>query len=82
MMQVHQPDGVRQRYLTVNEFAKKIGVHPQTVRSWEEAGTCLPHHRTPGGHRRYTDDQVEMILHEQDGDATTEQEGRHGRNEI
>lgn len=57
-----QADSIHSCYLTVNEFARRIGVHPETVRAWEKTGICLPHHRTPGGHRRYTEDQVQILL--------------------
>ena len=33
------------KFLTVDEFAKKIGVHPQTVRQWDKNGVLLPHHK-------------------------------------
>ena len=46
------------KFLTVEEFARKIGVHPQTVRLWDKNGVLVPHHKTPSGRRLYTDDQV------------------------
>ena len=50
------------RFLTVDEFAKQIGVHPQTVRAWDNAGILTAHHKTPGGHRMYALEQVEQYL--------------------
>lgn len=50
------------RFLTVSEFAKKIGVHPQTVRQWDETGVLMPHHKTPSGRRQYSEEQVEEYL--------------------
>lgn len=47
------------RFMTVEEFAKRIGVHPQTVRAWDKAGTFLPHHKTPSGRRLYSEEQVQ-----------------------
>ncbi len=47
------------KFLTVEEFAKRIGVHPQTVRAWDKAGVLRPHHRTPSGRRQYSEAQVE-----------------------
>lgn len=47
------------QFMTVEEFAKKIGVHPQTVRSWDKQGVLRPHHKTPSGRRLYTEDQVD-----------------------
>lgn len=49
-------DGVR--FLTVNEFASRIGVHPQTVRMWDKKGMLKPHHKTPSGRRLYSEEQV------------------------
>ena len=47
------------KFLTVDEFAKKIGVHPQTVRQWDKTGVLEPHHKTPSGRRLYTENQVQ-----------------------
>ena len=46
------------RFLTVEEFAKRIGVHPQTVRTWDKSGVLTPHHKTPSGRRLYSEEQV------------------------
>lgn len=46
------------RFLTVDEFAKRIGVHAQTVRQWDKTGVLLPHHKTPSGRRLYSEKQV------------------------
>lgn len=46
------------KFLTVEEFAKQIGVHPQTVRLWDKNGRLTPHHKTPSGRRLYTQEQV------------------------
>ena len=50
------------KFLTVDEFAKRIGVHPQTVRIWDNAGVLSAHHKTPSGRRLYTEEQVEDYL--------------------
>lgn len=46
------------QFMTVEEFANRIGVHPQTVRTWDRQGILLPHHKTPSGRRLYTEEQV------------------------
>ena len=46
------------KFMTVDEFARRIGVHPQTVRQWDKTGVLVPHHKTPSGRRLYTEDQV------------------------
>jgi len=39
---------------TLNQFATKIGVTPQTLRVWHKEGKLNPAFITDGGHRRYT----------------------------
>ena len=56
------------RFLTVQEFADAIGMHPQTVRQWDRDDTLKPHHRTPGGQRMYSEEQVQNYLNS--GDKT------------
>lgn len=47
-----------QKFLTVSEFAKRIGVHSQTLRVWDKTDRLKPHHTTPNGRRLYTEEQV------------------------
>lgn len=54
---------VTEKYMTVEEFAKRIGVHPQTVRQWDKTGVLRPHHKTPSGRRLYSMKQVEEYFH-------------------
>ena len=42
---------------TLNQFAAKIGVTPQTLRVWHKEGRLAPAFITDGGHRRYTHKQ-------------------------
>lgn len=42
---------------TLNQFAAKIGVTPQTLRTWHKEGRLSPAFITDGGHRRYTHKQ-------------------------
>lgn len=41
-----------QRWLTLSEASKVLGVHFTTLRRWADAGS-VPCFRTPGGHRRF-----------------------------
>ena len=50
------------KYLTVEEFANLIGVHPQTVRAWDRQGVLPAHHKTYSGRRLYTKEQAEAYL--------------------
>lgn len=50
------------KYMTVTEFAGKIGVHPQTVRKWDKENILKPHHVLPSGRRLYSEEQVSDML--------------------
>jgi excisionase family DNA binding protein len=43
--------------MTTPQAAAILGVAPATIRTWTDTGE-LPHWRTPGGHRRFTEDDV------------------------
>lgn len=47
--------------LTIEEAALVFNVSSKTLRRWEEQGYISPL-RTPGGHRRYSKDQIENFL--------------------
>jgi len=49
-------------YMSVGEFAREIGVTIQTLRNWDKSGKLKPHHRTIGGQRVYSVDQIEDYL--------------------
>jgi excisionase family DNA binding protein len=49
--------------LTVGEAAKRLGVHPKTLRRWTDAGR-LPFIRLPSGHRRFRADLIERLTRE------------------
>ncbi|MGU8987649.1 IS607 family transposase [Clostridium perfringens] len=50
------------RILTIGEFAKAIGKSQGTLRNWERSGKLIPHHKTEGGTRYYTESQVNEYL--------------------
>ena len=43
----------------IAEAAKLLGVHPSTLRRWDEKGILRPSIRTPTGERRYTEADLE-----------------------
>lgn len=47
---------------TLNQFAEKVGVQPNTVRTWDKTNRLKPAFVTDGGHRRYTHEQVLKVL--------------------
>jgi predicted site-specific integrase-resolvase len=47
--------------LTISKAAKKLGVHPNSLRNWEKRGLINPV-RLPGGQRRYSMDELNRLL--------------------
>ena len=45
----------------IAEAAKMLGVHPSTLRRWDEKGILRPSIRTLTGERRYTDADLEAV---------------------
>lgn len=45
-------------FLTTAEVANDLEVTVRTVERWRESGYFMPKCRTPGGHSRYSKDQV------------------------
>jgi hypothetical protein len=50
------------RLLSVGDAAGRLGVATATVRSWERRYGLAPGGRSPGGHRRYTEDDLARLL--------------------
>jgi putative resolvase len=51
-----------QKYVyNIAEASRMIGVTPQTLRVWETDGKINPVY-TPGGHRRYTQEEINRVL--------------------
>lgn len=48
-------------YLTTSQVASAAGVHPNTVRLYEERGFLPPAPRTPKGYRRFTEAHVDQM---------------------
>lgn len=49
-------------WLSLDEAAKRLSVHPATLRDWADKGR-IPAMRTPGGHRRFSEaDVVELAV--------------------
>ena len=44
----------------ISVAAELVGMHPQTLRIYERKGLIEPH-RTPGGTRRYSDADIELL---------------------
>ncbi|GAA1306235.1 TioE family transcriptional regulator [Saccharothrix xinjiangensis] len=52
------PEPARGRPLTVGELARRLGVHPATLRTWETAGILRPERDRATGYREYGPDRV------------------------
>jgi excisionase family DNA binding protein len=48
--------------LSTRAFALRCGVVPETVREWIAKGRLEPAGRTPGGHYRFSEEQVATAL--------------------
>lgn len=52
----------KQKYLTTGQFAAALGVHPKTVIKWDNQGKIRAHHRSAGGRRYYSQEQVDKYI--------------------
>lgn len=55
----------KKEFMTISDFAKAIGISQNTIRKWEAKGLLIPHHKTPGGRRLYSQEQVDAYLNQQ-----------------
>jgi DNA-binding transcriptional MerR regulator len=53
--------GMPRRYLRTTEIAKAVGVHPNTVRLYEELGFLPPISRTKSGYRQFTEFHLDQM---------------------
>ncbi|HAX25288.1 MAG TPA: helix-turn-helix domain-containing protein [Thermomicrobiales bacterium] len=56
-----QPASVGSRWLSIDQACQMLGVDPSTLRRWSDSGK-VPVFRTPGGHRRYAEDDLKAIV--------------------
>ena len=50
------------KYYTIHQFSKILGVSAQTLRNWDNSGKLKPHHTTSNGYRYYSNKQLNSIL--------------------
>ena len=60
-MTAGSPRGVAPAWLALGEASKVLGVDGSTLRAWTDAGRIRAY-RTPGGHRRYRQDDLAAFL--------------------
>ena len=49
-------------YYTIGEFSKKVGLSISTLRNWDSDGKLKPAYVTSGGHRYYSEEQVNRLI--------------------
>jgi excisionase family DNA binding protein len=57
---VSAPASETASWLSVTEAAKRLNIHPATLREWADRGR-IRMFRTPGGHRRFSGDDVDAL---------------------
>ncbi len=57
----HQQQDPDEQWLGIDAACKLLGVDPSTLRRWSDSGR-VPVFRTPGGHRRYRESDLQAIL--------------------
>src|SRR3982750_3006926 len=57
------PEQAGGHWLTIQEACAYLGVDQSTLRRWSDAGK-VPVFRTPGGHRRYAEDDLRRLVGE------------------
>ena len=46
------------KFYSVSDFSKRISVSTCTLRNWDNSDLLKPHHKTPGNHRVYSEEQA------------------------
>ena len=52
---------ILEKYYTINQFSKILGVTPQTLRNWDRSGKLPPHHTSGHGYRYHSSEQLNQI---------------------
>jgi putative resolvase len=50
------------KYYPIGQFSKNIGKSISTLRLWDKEGILKPHHVSEGGHRYYSEQQINQVL--------------------
>jgi predicted site-specific integrase-resolvase len=51
---------------SIGKFSVLIGKTQKTLRKWEKDGKLIPEYKTVGGHRMYSENQLNIILNKED----------------
>ncbi|HEU4759413.1 MAG TPA: helix-turn-helix domain-containing protein [Dehalococcoidia bacterium] len=60
-MKAPSREGTTRRWLTLGEASRALGVDAATLRAWADAGRVKVF-RTPGGHRRFSEDDLRALV--------------------
>ena len=52
-----------EEYLSISEAARRLGVHPATLRGWADKG-LVPHIKLPSGYRRFAPSAIQTLRRE------------------
>jgi excisionase family DNA binding protein len=52
-----------EEYLSISEAARRLGVHPATLRGWADKG-LVPHIKLPTGYRRFAPSAIQKLRQE------------------
>ena len=55
------PESLATRWITLGQACKLLGVNESTLRRWADAGHVRSF-RTPGGHRRFSEDDLRILM--------------------
>lgn len=55
------PESFPTRWITLGKACKRLGVNESTLRRWADAGQVRSF-RTPGGHRRFSEEDLERLI--------------------
>lgn len=55
------PESLATRWITLGQACKLLGVNESTLRRWADAGHVRSF-RTPGGHRRFSEDDLRVLM--------------------
>ena len=50
------------KFYNSTQFGALLSINPQTLRVWEKKGLLIPHHKSFGGHRYYSDEQLTKLI--------------------
>ena len=57
---MRSPESPAASWLSITEASKRLNIHPATLRDWSDRGRIRTF-RTPGGHRRFSGDDVDAL---------------------